>query len=316
MGSKVLVEVSGLKKKYDLIPVVKGIDFDILEGEVLGLLGPNGAGKTTTILMLTTYLKADGGNIKIDSESMNDTNKIKSIQSKIGYVPQEISLYGELNAAENLEFFGKLYGVKGNLLKTRVSEALKLVGLEKRKNQPVKQFSGGMQRRLNIAAALIHKPKLVILDEPTVGIDPQSRNQIFNIVKELKRHKTSIIYVTHYMEEAQTLCDKVAIMDEGKIIAMDTVKGLLEHMAGCQILSIQIDNWDKDNNVRLKKEYGAKRVTYANGILSIYIKDVKEMVPILISDLYTKGYKIKKIEMVEPNLQEIFLELTGKKLRD
>jgi ABC-2 type transport system ATP-binding protein len=316
LNKKPLVEVLSLQKSYGSVPVVKGIDFKMFEGEVLGLLGPNGAGKTTTVLMLAAYLVPDKGSIRIDNKDLSNPKDIKEIRSNIGYVPQEISLYGDLNSVQNLQFFGKLYNVKSDLLKVRIDEALELVGLSDKRKQLVKHFSGGMQRRLNIAVALLHRPKLVILDEPTTGIDPQSRNRIFDIVKDLKKNNTSVLYITHYMEEAQLLCDRVAVMDDGKIIAIDTVSSLLQTVKGSRILNVEIANWDEAYKIHLKKQYGASEVTYRDGVLSVHIEDAKSVIPRLINELYNMGCDIKKIDIVEPDLQQVFLQLTGKKLRD
>lgn len=316
MTQSAFVEVSSLQKSYASSPVVKGIDFNIQKGEVMGLLGPNGAGKTTTVLMLATYLAPDNGAIKIAGKSMSEPKEHNAIQRYIGYVPQEISLYGELNSIENLAFFGKLYGVKKPILKEKIDELLELVGLTEKSKQPVKQFSGGMQRRLNIALALLHNPKFVILDEPTVGIDPQSRNRIFDIVNTLRKNGVSILYITHYMEEAQSLCDRVAIMDGGEIIALDTVDKLLQMVEGRHILNVEIDGWNEASNTELKSKYAASKVAYQNGVLSIHITDVKGVIPRLISDLYNTGLTIKKIDIKEPDLQQVFLQLTGKDLRD
>jgi len=316
MTQNTTVEVSSLQKRYGRVQVVKGIDFSIRKGEVMGFLGPNGAGKTTTVLMLTTYLSPDNGTIKIGGKSMGNEKEHGAIQRYIGYVPQEISLYGELNSIENLVFFGRLYGVKGPALKERTAKLLELVGLSDKSRQPVKQFSGGMQRRLNIALALLHNPKFVILDEPTVGIDPQSRNRIFDIVNSLKNDGVSVLYITHYMEEAQSLCDRVAIMDDGNIVALDTIDGLLQTVAGRHVLNVEIDGWNEASNAELKKKYAASEVGYSNGVLSVHISDVKGVIPRLISDLYNTGLTVKKIDIKEPDLQQVFLQLTGKALRD
>lgn len=316
MNNNYYVKVSSLTKKYGCDTVVKSIDFDISSGEILGLLGPNGAGKTTTVLMLTTYLKSNSGHIFINGLSMENPKDHIAIQHCIGYVPQEISLYKEFNSIENLEFFGKLYGIPRKTLRKRIDELLVLVGLNEKSKQPVKYFSGGMQRRLNIAVALIHHPQFIILDEPTVGIDPQSRNRIFDVISNLKKAGTCILYITHYMEEAQLLCDKVAIMDNGKIIAIDTVAELLHLVKDQRVLNIQLDTWNDSLSQKLQKNYSVEKISYENGSLIIHTKDNADAVPNIIKFLYQSGNLIQGINIKEPNLQQVFLKLTGKNLRD
>src|SRR5690554_5727864 len=206
-----MIEVKNLKKSFSDKEVLKGLSFSIQNGEFYGLLGPNGAGKTTTISILSSLLPTEFGKIRIDNLDLKtDTNKIKRI---IGVVPQEIALYNELSAMENLKFWGSLYSITGKELHHRATELLQLVGLEERKDEKVKNYSGGMKRRINIAAALVHKPKILFMDEPTVGIDPQSRNLIYEIIEKQKKEGVTIIYTTHYMEEAERFCDRIAIID-------------------------------------------------------------------------------------------------------
>ncbi len=206
--------------------------------------------------------------------------------------------------------------MKGTILKERIDEALELVGLTEKSKQPVKQFSGGMQRRINIAVALLHRPKLVILDEPTVGIDPQSRNRIFDIVDNLRKNNTSVLYITHYMEEAQSLCNRVAIIDGGKIVALDTVEQLLKMINARNTLKIEVNNWNEAYSSDFKKQYGITDIIFHDGILSVQVEDTKSIIPRLINDLYNKGMEIRKIDITQPDLQQVFLQLTGKSLRD
>lgn len=215
-----LVKIENLVKRYDKNTAVKGISFEINKGEVFGLLGPNGAGKSTTISMLSGLLKPTEGKILIDGK---DTSKNSmAAKNAIGLVPQDIALYPTLTANENLYFWGRMYNLSGKLLKERVSEVLEIAGLEDRKNETIKSYSGGMKRRINIAAALLHHPKILIMDEPTVGIDPQSRNHILESVKKLNSEGITIIYTSHYMEEIEYLCTRIGIVDNGKLIAIGT----------------------------------------------------------------------------------------------
>jgi ABC-2 type transport system ATP-binding protein len=219
-----LVAVYHLTKRFGDRTAVDGISFEIARGEIFGLLGPNGAGKSTTVNMLSTYLPPDGGEISIDGTSVSDGMAVKQL---VGVAPQELALYEDLTAEENLSFFGRLYDLPRVLRKERTASVMEQVGLLGRGREPVREFSGGMKRRLNLAIGIIHKPAFLLLDEPTVGVDPQSRERIFDIVRELQRTGTTILYTTHYMEEAEQLCDRVAIMDDGRFVAMGTLDELL-----------------------------------------------------------------------------------------
>jgi ABC-2 type transport system ATP-binding protein len=219
-----MLQVEGLTKRYGTRTAVDAVSFTLQAGETVGLLGPNGAGKTSTIAMICGIARPDGGNVTLSGSSLaSDRDALKRA---IGLVPQDLALYDELSAWHNLELFGGLYGLSPELLRQRADDALALVGLADRRAERVRAFSGGMKRRLNIAAALLHDPAVVLLDEPTVGIDPQSRNAIFDNLEELKRRRKTLLYTTHYMEEAERLCDRVLIMDRGRILAQDTVAAL------------------------------------------------------------------------------------------
>jgi ABC-2 type transport system ATP-binding protein len=219
-----VIEVDGLRKAYGTLVAVDGISFDVNAGECFGLLGPNGAGKSTTIHCVVGALRPDAGAVRIDGET--DPTR-PSVRRKIGIAPQPIALYEDFSAEENLEFFGKLYGMGGDVLKERIEMALEFAGLASRRKDRVSAYSGGMQRRLNLVCGILHDPPVILLDEPTAGVDPQSRNHIFENIEALKRLGRTVVYTTHYMEEAQRLCDRVAIIDRGKILALDTVDGLL-----------------------------------------------------------------------------------------
>lgn len=211
-----ILEIKSLKKSFGEKEVVDGLTFKVNKGEILGFLGPNGAGKSTTINMITTILDIDEGNVLFEGRNIDSNNN--SFKKALGYVPQDIALFNDLSAYENVKFFGSLYGLKGECLKSRVKETLKLVGLCDRKDDYPDSFSGGMKRRLNIACSIVHKPKLLIMDEPTVGIDPQSRNNILKVTKSLRDNGTTIIYTSHYMEEVEAICSRILIIDNGKII--------------------------------------------------------------------------------------------------
>ncbi len=229
------IEVRELKKSYGTVVAVDGLSFLVDRGECFGLLGPNGAGKSTTINCVVGALQPDSGQVTIEGET--DPTR-PSVRMKIGVAPQSIALYEDLTAQENLEFFGKLYGLSGDLLKTRIEMALEFSGLAERRKGRVSTFSGGMQRRLNLVCGILHDPPVILLDEPTAGVDPQSRNLLFDNIEELKRLGRTVVYTTHYMEEAQRLCDRVAIIDQGKILALDTVEGLLRAHKGADLEAV------------------------------------------------------------------------------
>ncbi len=224
-GRPVVVEVTNLLKTFGKNEAVKGVSFTIGKGEIFGLLGPNGAGKSTTTNMMCGYLEPTSGDTSIDGISV--TKEAMKVKHIIGVVPQEIALYKDLNSMENLEFFGELYGLSAKERKERAEDILQFVGLYERRKETVKNFSGGMQRRINMAIAMIHQPDFLLMDEPTVGVDPQSRENIFDTIEKLRDRGTTILYTTHYMEEAERLCNHIAIMDEGNIIAMGTLEQLL-----------------------------------------------------------------------------------------
>lgn len=235
-----LIEIKGLSKQYDSLKAVDNVSFEVMDGEVFGLLGPNGAGKSTLIAMLTTLLKPDSGEIIING--FNLSTQQSEIKKILGLVPQEIALYPTLTARENLMFWGRMYGLKGTLLKERVDEALDIAGLMDRAKQRIDSYSGGMKRRINIAAALLHRPRILIMDEPTVGIDPQSRNHILETVLKLNRDGMTVIYTSHYMEEVEFLCSKVAIMDHGKIIAKGSKEELKRSIGDTDTINIEQSN--------------------------------------------------------------------------
>jgi len=313
MSEPILI-AQDLKKSYGEVQAVKGISLRVARGEVFGLLGPNGAGKTTTISMLTGLLEPTGGQITVDGLDLKThTNAVKA---RLGLVPQELALYPTLSARQNLNFFGRIYGLKGKELGRRVDEVLEMIGLTDRADDAIQNYSGGMKRRVNIGAGLLHKPQVLFLDEPTVGVDPQSRNAIFESVEVLNRAGMSVIYTTHYMEEAQRLCHRVAIVDEGEIIALDTPTALIRSLGG-GILVIGVAGGRAQDIIDQVIDFPAvKSATRTDGQLKIETHRLQEAL-IGVLDVTNKfDVSITSIEMLEPNLESVFLHMTGKKLRE
>ncbi|MVX63291.1 ATP-binding cassette domain-containing protein [Clostridium chromiireducens] len=316
-----ILKVENLKKYYKENKAVNGLSFDLYDGEILGLLGPNGAGKSTTINILSTILKHDNGEIKFFGRNIKENKKW--IKSQLGIVPQELAIFEDIPAYKNVEFFTSLYGLSGKVLRKAVLEALSMVGLEEKKDIKPITFSGGMKRRLNIACAIAHKPRILILDEPTVGIDPQSRNHILQSIKRLRDSGTTIIYTTHYMEEVEEIADRVIIMDSGTKIAEGTLAELMESYRNTRIYKIYIDSTSFKYMDRNKFKYdffyeieGIQKVVFTDNCFSITtIKEIENLDKIILS-LVDRNLKISHITSEEGNLEMIFLKLTGKKLRD
>ncbi|MFA4936460.1 MAG: ABC transporter ATP-binding protein [Candidatus Methanoperedens sp.] len=307
-----MISVSNLSKKYGTIQALKGISFDIKQGEFFGLLGPNGAGKTTTISIMSTILEPDEGNVTIaDFNLKNNPTNCKKI---IGVVPQEIALYNDLSAYNNLMFWGGLYNIPQSELKTRINETLKLFGLFDRRNDKVKTYSGGMKRRTNIASALLHKPKILFMDEPTVGIDPQSRNLIFEVIEKLHKEGMTIVYTTHYMEEAERLCDLIAIIDNGQIIAHGTFDELKSSNMMREIIVISFVQLSNDLFDKIAADW--KDLKRVENSIHFYSSNVKNDLSKIILKCSETGLDILHIDIQKINLETIFLSLTGKQLRD
>ncbi len=295
------IKISDLHKKFGDTTAVDGISFEILRGESFGLLGPNGAGKTTTLNMLSGLLEPDSGSVEIEGLAGAAPARLRR---EIGVAPQSLSLYEDMTAEENLSFFGRLYGLSGKRLKERVGWALAFALLEDRKAERVKVFSGGMQRRLNMACALVHDPPLLLLDEPTVGVDPQSRNHIFESIEALKREGRTIVYTTHYMEEAQRLCDRVAIIDQGKILALDTVDQLIASHGGASVVEATLAEPPADPAALPGKLTGSLLRVETNEPLQV------------VARIASGGVKFIKLMVDQADLESVFLNLTGRRLRD
>ena len=311
-----ILHANNLVRKFGELTAVDDVSFDIQEGEIFSLLGPNGAGKTTTISMLSTLLAPTSGDALINGFSI----KVDSMQVRkyIGIVPQEIALYDELSALENLNYWGKLYDLSGQELNHRVSEVLDQIGLSDRAKDRLKTYSGGMKRRVNIAAGLLHKPKLLFMDEPTVGIDPQSRRMILDMVKDLNQQGMAILYTTHYMEEAQELSNRVGIIDHGKLIAVGTQEELTQQVGETDSIHILTDPTDDLQSIasKLNGFDGIIRVLVEETGLNLITNDAETNLAPIINQASQAGARIKSIEIVEPNLETVFLHLTGRALRD
>jgi ABC-2 type transport system ATP-binding protein len=311
-----ILEVQKLVKQYGDFTAVKGISFDIKEGEIFSLLGPNGAGKTTTISVLSTLYSPTSGDAIIGGHSI--AREPMAVKQLIGVVPQEIALYEDLTARENLIFWGQMYGLSGKSLNSRVDEVLEQIDLTDKAKNRVKTYSGGMKRRVNIGVGLLHKPRLLFMDEPTVGIDPQSRRSILDTVKDLNRQGMTVLYTTHYMEEAQELSDRVGIIDHGDLIALGTQKELTQQVGETETLILHVAESD-DAQALAKSLSGIKDVLEANAgdhEVSVIAREAEDVLAGVVTKANERGVRIRSIDIREPNLETVFLHLTGRALRD
>jgi ABC-2 type transport system ATP-binding protein len=308
------LEVRELRKTYKDVVAVDGASFAIEKGEVFGLLGPNGAGKSTTISMIAGLLRPSGGSIFLKGKDV--TSNPSLVKDVLGLVPQDIALYLTLTASENLYFWGRMYGLGGALLKERVEQALQYAGLAERAKDRIETYSGGMKRRINIAAALVHRPELLIMDEPTVGIDPQSRNHILETVLSLNKEGITVIYTSHYMEEVEYLCSRVAIMDHGKVIAAGTIDELQKLAGDADRVDVGASDVTPEIIAELKGIAGVTEVASQNGTVTVMVKDGNEKVSQILDVIKRGGARVKSVNILEPNLESVFLRLTGRALRD
>ena len=309
-----MIEVEHLRKSYGDLLAVADVDFCAEPGAIFGLLGPNGAGKTTTIGCISGLLKPSDGIISVMGHDV--VREGRASREKLGIVPQELALYEDLTARENLSYWGSAYGLGGTRLKDRVSAVLDLAGLSDRSKEPVKKFSGGMKRRLNFACGIVHEPEVLLLDEPTVGVDPQSRVRLIDLVQELKKNGTCILYTTHYMEEAEDICDRLAIIDHGKIIAMGTLDELRSILGERDLLRLT-GTFDPDA-VRKSLSFmeSLELINADSGQITLALLQASRHIPAILNALTESGAEIRETTFTQPSLESLFIKLTGKELRE
>lgn len=309
-----MIKVSNITKRFNDKLVLDNINFEIEKGEIFGLIGPNGAGKSTLINIMTTLIDATNGSVEIGGYDIKK-NPIEA-KSLIGLVPQELALFEEMNAYDNLQFFGSLYGLSRKVLKQRIEEALQVTGLSDHRKQKVKKFSGGMKRRLNIAAAIMHHPQILIMDEPTVGVDPQSRNHIFEFIRHMnQQNNTTIIYTSHYMEEIEELCSKVFIIDLGKEIAYGSKEQIKSLSAEQTKVILNLNHSNANIVLHLKQLNGVLAVDEMSNQISLTINQSFKLASV-ITTLEEADVQLQSISYEQPRLEDVFLWLTGKSLRD
>lgn len=310
-----MLVIDHITKSFGKKEIIKNVSFEVKKGETFGLLGPNGAGKSTTISMICGLISYDSGDIKVSGKSVKEYPL--EAKKKIGIVPQDIALYPTLSAKENLFFWGKMYGLNGKVAKERAEEVLAYVGLQDRGKDKIETFSGGMKRRINIGAALMHEPELLIMDEPTVGIDPQSRNHILETVKKLNEKGMTVIYTSHYMEEVEYLCERIAIVDHGKVIALGTKRELCNRLTDGFIVRLQLNRYSTELLQKLKALSVVERIIFDEDNRTIDIGlNGGESIGTVVSVVVENNAQILKLEVQEPNLEALFLQLTGRSLRD
>lgn len=309
-----IVEVKHLTKKFGSSIAVDDISFSVEKGTIVGLLGPNGAGKSTTINMITGLLKKTSGEINLFDKAVTEKNR--ELRKKIGVVPQDLAIYYDLSAEENVRYFGGLYGLRGAKLKDAVEQALKLVGLWERKKDKPATFSGGMQRRLNIAMAIVHQPEFVIMDEPTVGIDPQSRNYIMETIEKMRQAGKTLIYTSHYMEEVERLADTIIIIDHGKVIAQGTATELVNLITDQKNIMITVANPQDIVLEELQQQNGVIQAQLAEQMLTVTVANESSVLNQLLMHLIQQGVEVDRVHQQEIDLETVFLNLTGRNLRD
>jgi ABC-2 type transport system ATP-binding protein len=309
-----LIKAEGIKKYYKKVRAVDGMDLEVRDGEILGILGPNGAGKSTAISVISSLIKPDGGDVLFKGQSI--LKNPGGLRRVMGIVPQDVALYPDLSAAENLKFFGKLYGLRGDALQERTRGVLDLLGLNGRAKDAVKNYSGGMKRRVNIGAALLHHPEVLIMDEPTVGIDPQSRSHILDTVKALNKKGMTIIYTSHYMEEVEHLCDRIYVMDNGKVIAYGTKDDLKNLMGGDDIVSLQTDRASEGFLKDLRGNLKVRNADQKDGSITLMVQKDCDILSDIFEAATRNGIMLKSLDVKTPTLEDVFLYLTGRGLRD
>jgi ABC-2 type transport system ATP-binding protein len=314
MAGRSVLECRGLGRRFGEIVAVDGVGFGIGAGETYGLLGPNGAGKTTTISMIAGLLERDGGAVTVDGEPM--TTRSVRAKSAIGYVPQDLAIYPDLSGRENLMFFARLYGMPTAEARRRIAEVLALTGLADRAGDQAKHYSGGMKRRLNIGLGLLHRPKLLILDEPTVGVDPQSRNAILDSVAALSGAGMAVLYTTHYMEEAERLCDRIGIIDHGKLIAEGTRDDLVRMVGEGDQVRLSAVGDLAEAAAGLAARSWVRQARALDGGIDLVVENARSELPAILSDVAAGGVAVRSVEVTEPDLEAVFLHLTGRALRD
>ena len=309
-----LIQIDGLRKTYDTLVAVDNVSFEVRDGEVFGLLGPNGAGKTTTINMICGVLQPDGGSVLVDGRDI--WTEPRRVKKDLGVVPQEISVYEDLTARDNLSFWGSLYGLAGSELSSRIDESLGRLGLAERAGDKDRTFSGGMKRRLNHCMGLIHRPRFLLLDEPTVGIDPQARLNILDVIREVAEAGTTVLYTTHYMDEAEQLCDRIAIIDHGRILASGTLDDLTRTAGEAEVLKLGGDFSGKAARDELHRIDGVRilRADDASAVLAIE-PDGPGLLAVL-PKVLEGDLEVDDVSIQQPNLQNVFIALTGRELRD
>ncbi|MDD5063822.1 MAG: ABC transporter ATP-binding protein [Phycisphaerae bacterium] len=303
-----MIKACNLKKRYSKTVALDDVSFEVKRGETFGLLGPNGAGKTTTIRLLCGLLKPDSGVVTVNGKT-NPT--LVEVRLSLGMVPQTLAIYEELSAEDNLRFFGRIYGLSGRRLKERVSNCLEIAGLTQRRKDKVSKYSGGMKRRLNMVCSLLHEPPLLLLDEPTVGVDPQSRNSIFDTIEAMKKQGRTIIYTTHYMEEAERICDRVAILDYGKILDMDSVRNLIAKHGGLSHIEAEFEKPPSDLD-KIRQLVGNSNIQFEETKIRFETPRPMESLAML----NRSGIHLQSLKIQTANLEDVFLNLTGRRLRD
>jgi ABC-2 type transport system ATP-binding protein len=302
-----MIKVENLKKRYGGIVALDDVSFEVKKGETFGLLGPNGAGKTTTINILCGLARLDQGTVSLDGKT---DPTLPEVRLALGVVPQTLALYEELSAQENLRFFGRIYGLSGRKLKERIRNCLEIAGLSQRSKERISKYSGGMKRRLNMVCSLLHEPPILLLDEPTVGVDPQSRNLIFDTIEEWKKQGRTIIYTTHYMEEAERLCDRVAILDHGKILDLDSVANLIDRHGGPSHIEAEFE--EKLDIEKIKPFVDDRDIQIKENVIRFKTSQPMES----LAKLNRSGFRFRTLKVQTANLEDVFLNLTGRRLRD